>query len=286
MNRSDYRYIERLRVRWAEVDLQQIVFNGHYLMYIDTAVTGYWRALALPYEQSFAQLGGELFVRKAELEYEGSARLDDLLEVGMRVLRLGNSSLVFEAAVMRDARLLVRGELVYVYADPVARRALPLPQPLRDLLQAYEAGEAMLEVRTGSWDELGADAQAIRRAVFVDEQAIEAPLDTDADDAGALHAVARNRFGLALATGRLLGPDDQGVARIARMAVLRPMRGAGIGGAVLHALVAAARERGATALQLHAQDSAVPFYVRAGFTASGAPFQAAGVVHQTMQRVL
>jgi YbgC/YbaW family acyl-CoA thioester hydrolase len=47
--RSDFRCFHRLRVRWAEVDMQKIVFNGHYLMYIDTAMSDYWRALALPY---------------------------------------------------------------------------------------------------------------------------------------------------------------------------------------------------------------------------------------------
>ena len=47
MTRDDFRFVQPLRVRWSEVDLQAIVFNGHYLMYFDTAVAGYWRALAL-----------------------------------------------------------------------------------------------------------------------------------------------------------------------------------------------------------------------------------------------
>ena len=48
MNRKDFRFFHRLRVRWAEVDMQKIVFNAHYLMYFDTAVADYWRALAMP----------------------------------------------------------------------------------------------------------------------------------------------------------------------------------------------------------------------------------------------
>ena len=48
MKRDDFRFFHRLRVRWAEVDMQKIVFNAHYLMYFDTAVSDYWRALALP----------------------------------------------------------------------------------------------------------------------------------------------------------------------------------------------------------------------------------------------
>ncbi len=109
MKRSDFRFLDRLRVRWAEVDMQKIVFNGHYLMYFDTAVAGYWRAMALPYHETMEQLQGDLFVRKATLEYEASAHLDDLLEVGVRCARIGNSSLTFEMGVLRGETLLVRG---------------------------------------------------------------------------------------------------------------------------------------------------------------------------------
>src|SRR6478735_1307631 len=84
MQRSDFRFFERLRVRWAEIDAQKIVFNGHYLMYFDTAVAGYWRALAMPYAATMHYLGGDLFVRKSTVEYEGSARYDDVLDIGVR----------------------------------------------------------------------------------------------------------------------------------------------------------------------------------------------------------
>ena len=43
--REDFRFFHRLRVRWAEVDMQKIVFNAHYLMYFDTAMSDYWRAM-------------------------------------------------------------------------------------------------------------------------------------------------------------------------------------------------------------------------------------------------
>ena len=60
MNRQDFRSFTRIEVRWAEVDAQKIVFNAHYLMYADVAITHYWRQLAIPYEAGFAALGGEL----------------------------------------------------------------------------------------------------------------------------------------------------------------------------------------------------------------------------------
>ena len=61
MQRTDFRCFHRLRVRWAEVDMQKIVFNAHYLLYIDTAMMDYWRALALPYEASMVALGGDIY---------------------------------------------------------------------------------------------------------------------------------------------------------------------------------------------------------------------------------
>jgi YbgC/YbaW family acyl-CoA thioester hydrolase len=284
-SRSAFRHTERLRVRWAEVDVQKIVFNGHYLMYFDTAVSGYWRAMALPYADTMAQLQGDLFVKKATVDYHASAHCDDLLDVGIRLARLGNSSMLLQAAVWRGDALLVSGELVYVFADPATQTSRPLPQPLRDTLQAFEAGADMLQLTLGDWATLGSEAGAIRHTVFVEEQQIPAALEWDAGDAQCLHALARNRLGLALATGRLLQAAP-GVARIGRMAVLPALRGSGVGRAVLDALVAAARQRGDHEVQLHAQASAAAFYQRAGFQVRGEAFEEAGIAHIEMVRAL
>src|SRR5512137_1788957 len=105
LHRADFRHLERLRVRWAEVDLQQIVFNGHYLMYFDTAVAGYWRAMAMPYHETMQFLDGDLFVRKVTAEYLASAQYDDHIHVGIRCGRVGNSSIVFAAAAFRGDKL-------------------------------------------------------------------------------------------------------------------------------------------------------------------------------------
>jgi len=285
MKRTQFRHLERLRVRWAEIDQQRIVFNGHYLMYFDTAITGYWRALALPYTQTLESLEGDLFVRKATLEYAGSARLDDMIDVGIRCTRVGNSSIAFTAAVFRAEDLLVSGELIYVFADPTTQTAKPVPQALRDVLNGFEAGEPMVEVRVGSWDQLGGHAQAIRTAVFVDEQKIPAELEWDEADAAGVHAVAFNRFGVPLATGRLIA-QAPGVARIGRMAVAQAMRGSRIGRHVLDALMDAARQRGDREVVLHAQMSAAPFYARAGFSERGAVFEEAGIPHVEMVRAV
>ncbi len=285
MNREDFRFFHRLRVRWAEVDMQKIVFNAHYLMYFDTAVADYWRALALPYEEGMRQLQGDLYVKKATVEFHASARMDDRLDVGLKCSRIGNSSILFTGAIFRAEELLIGCELVYVFADPATQTSRPVPAPLREMLTGYEAGEPMLRVKTGSWAELGGDAGRLRTEVFVQEQRIPAELEWDEADATALHAVGYNRLGQVVATGRLL-PSGQGVARVGRMAVLQVLRGSGFGEQVLRALAAEAGRRGDHAIELHAQRTAREFYARLGFEARGEPYEEAGIPHVTMTSAL
>ncbi|AOF86526.1 acyl-CoA thioester hydrolase, YbgC/YbaW family protein [Hydrogenophaga sp. RAC07] len=281
LKRSDFRFFHRLRVRWAEVDMQKIVFNAHYLMYFDTAITDYWRALGLPYQESMAQLGGDLYVVKATVEFHASARADDQIEVAMKCSRIGNSSITFTGAIFRGDEHLISSEIVYVFADPATQTSRPVPAALRNILTGYEAGQAVTEVRVGPWSELGPDAQRLRTAVFVEEQRIPKELEWDTADTTAVHAVAYNRLGRPLATGRLL-PYEPGSSKVGRMAVDRTVRGGRLGRDVLYALMDAARERGDAEVVLHAQRSAEGFYDRLGFTVLGEPFEEAGIPHVTM----
>jgi YbgC/YbaW family acyl-CoA thioester hydrolase len=281
LSRADFRFFHRLRVRWAEVDMQKIVFNAHYLMYFDTAIADYWRALALPYQSTMDSLAGDLYVVKATVEFHASAEVDDQIEVAMKCARIGTSSMVFTGAIFRGEQHLISGEIVYVFADPATQTSRPVPPALRETIMGYEAGEAMVTLKTGGWDALGADAQRIRTEVFVQEQRIPQELEWDAADATALHAVAYNRMGEAVATGRLL-PHGPGVVKIGRMAVNRVLRGGQVGRQVLHALMEAAAERGEREVTLHAQRSAEGFYRRLGFEQRGEPFEEAGIAHVEM----
>src|ERR1700694_2935874 len=144
MPRADFVCAPRLRVRWAEVDMQKIVFNGHYLTYIDTAVAEYWRAIGLPYPEGYVErYGAALFLRKSTVEYLGSARYDEVLAVLTRVAKLGRSSMTFLFEILREepeppAQPLVTAELVYVNADPRTMKAAPLPDDVRGRVQRYE----------------------------------------------------------------------------------------------------------------------------------------------------
>jgi YbgC/YbaW family acyl-CoA thioester hydrolase len=284
-HRPSYRFQERLRVRWSEIDSQHIVFNAHYLTYVDTAIAGYWRALALPYHAAMALLEGDVYLKKTTVEYHASAVYEDVLSIGLRCKHLGTSSMVFDAAIMRDDTLLTSVELVYVFADPRTQTSKPIPDVLRQLITGYEAGSDVVQLRMGGWDVLREAASEVRTAVFVQEQGISREDEWDDMDVPSVHAVLVNALGQPLATGRLL-PSVAGQAKVGRMAACRVLRGSGMGSRILHALCDAARARGDHEVALHAQTSAQGFYAKLGFQVVGASFMEAGIEHVTMSKRL
>lgn len=283
--KSDYRCLDRMRVRWAEVDLQKIVFNAHYLMYFDTAIAAYWRGLAAAYEPALHSMGGDLYVKKASLEYFASAHYDDQIDVGLRCARIGNSSLTFHGAIFKGEQALVTGELIYVFADPATQTSRPVPPALRDLYESYEARADMTELRLGGWDASSAAVSALRQRVLVDELGIKADMAWDDQDAHAVHATLINRLGQPVACGRLTR-EAPGIGRIGRMAVERVLRGSGLGNQLLRALLDAAKAQGDKQVLLHAHHDAQGFYLKEGFAPHGQPFEEAGVTHIEMVRWL
>lgn len=138
MARADFAFFHPLRVRWAEVDMQAIVFNGHYLTYFDVAFTEYWRATGLPGVMQQAEEGQEMFARKATIEYHAPARFDDMLDIGVRCAALGRSSMRYVLEIYRGEEFLIAGELVYVYADTTLRKGVALPDTWRGRLAQLE----------------------------------------------------------------------------------------------------------------------------------------------------
>ena len=134
-----------------------------------------------------------------------------------------------------------------------------------------------------STEELQA-ALRVRARTFVEEMGVPAELEHDAADATATHVVAL-QDGRVVATGRLL-LQAEGRCRIGRMAVVRELRGRGLGTGVLSALEDEARRRGMTEAVLHAQVHARDFYARLGYTGEGGEFTEAGLRHIVMTKRL
>jgi len=136
-----YPFVHSQRVRWTEVDLQGVVFFGHYYAYFDHGMTEYFRALGKPYPDAFVDATTDTFIKHCECDYHGSARYDDVIGIHVRVARLGRSSMNMAFRITRDESLLATGNVVYVFADPVSRKSKPIPAHLREAVEAFEAAQ-------------------------------------------------------------------------------------------------------------------------------------------------
>ena len=137
-----------------------------------------------------------------------------------------------------------------------------------------------IRLSLGDWASQQGGAKPVRHEVFVVEQKVPLDMEWDEMDDVSLHAVVYGNDGQPIATGRLL-PDGH----IGRMAVVKGMRGDGIGGLVLQALMEQARERGDHEVALSAQTHAEAFYERYGFSRRGEEFMEAGIPHIEMRYV-
>lgn len=125
---ADFRVHEVVRVRFNEIDGQNIVFNGNYLVYADIGVTEYFRALGEgqpgPY---FLQYGTDIMVVHSEIDYHASARLDELITIAARISRFGRTSFTLHCAIFRGETRLTDIEMSYAHVDLDSGRATPMP---------------------------------------------------------------------------------------------------------------------------------------------------------------
>ena len=137
MARSDFKFSHDFRVRYAETDMQGVVFNAHYLTYFDTAITEYVRWLEFDYEAHRKNLGQDFHVVHVDLDFMAPCRFDDQLQVCVRVGRIGSSSLTFasEIFVEGDDRPRTSGKVIWVNTSLEEHKAKPLPEALLALLQ-------------------------------------------------------------------------------------------------------------------------------------------------------
>jgi acyl-CoA thioester hydrolase len=136
--REAYTLIHPMRVRWAEVDMQRVVFNGNYLTYCDTAVSEYWRAVGAVTGRDYFEDYMRLYAVKATLDFHASAHYDEVIDVGCRLARLGRSSMTLAFGIWRGAETLVSGEIVYVHVGTEAKKSAPLPEHLREAMLGFE----------------------------------------------------------------------------------------------------------------------------------------------------
>jgi acyl-CoA thioester hydrolase len=133
-------FVHELRVRYGECDLQGIVFNANYLLYVDVVFTELWRVAVGPW-QEMAASGIDLVVAEANLDFRAPARFDDELELRAQVARLGRTAITTEIDMVRDEQLLVSARLRHVCVATQSRegslRPCPLPEFIRERLRSF-----------------------------------------------------------------------------------------------------------------------------------------------------
>jgi acyl-CoA thioester hydrolase len=137
--KSDFRFHHDIRVRFADTDLQAIVFNANYLTYYDVAWTEYFRAVGFEWKDLLA-LGVDTVLARTTMEFKSPAKFDEILEVHTRVSKIGITSLTFEFAIypQGEDRLINSANSLYVCVDPKTLKSTPVPDLLRRRISEFE----------------------------------------------------------------------------------------------------------------------------------------------------
>jgi acyl-CoA thioester hydrolase len=135
-----FKYSSLIRVGFSDTDAQGIVYYGRYLPYFDSARVEYHRHLQL----LVTEPGEYEFVMRANtIEYHAPARFDDLIEVFIRVSRIGRTSVTYEHAAYRadDDVLMVTATQTLVLVDLDERRPCAVPDSYREQIAAFEGDD-------------------------------------------------------------------------------------------------------------------------------------------------
>jgi acyl-CoA thioester hydrolase len=138
--RPPFKYSAVTRVWFSDTDAQGIVYYGRYLPYFDHARTEYHRHLGL----SGPWIEGKDFVMRAStVEYHAPARFDDLLEIFVRLARVGRTSATFECAayLLESDSLMVTASQTLVLVDLDARKPIEIPDEYRERLRSFEGAD-------------------------------------------------------------------------------------------------------------------------------------------------
>jgi acyl-CoA thioester hydrolase len=133
-------FVHPLRVRYAECDPQQIVFNANYFAYFDVGMTELWRA-AIGHYGAMMERGVDMVVAEASARFLGAARFDDCLQLEVSITRLGTTACTTRHRVLRDGEALVDGSMRHVFVDASTLEKIPIPDWLREALAPWVVGE-------------------------------------------------------------------------------------------------------------------------------------------------
>ena len=140
MKRKIYNFFYTLRVRYAEVDAQGIVFNSHYLTYFDCAITEYYRKIKYNYISEVKKSKKDFHVIKTTIEYKKPISFDQIIDLGVKVSKIGNTSLTFDISIYSNRKnlLLAEGNIIQVYTDQIKKCSTPLSKSFVKKIRKFE----------------------------------------------------------------------------------------------------------------------------------------------------
>ena len=137
-NKKSFSY--NFRIRYSEVDAQKIVYNSHYLTFLDVSIFEFFDAIGFNQEEYIKETNNEFHTVRAVVEYKAPATLGDTIEVLTRIKKIGNSSITFQQEIYlyESDKLLATGEIVWVNTNQEEMVPATVPDYLRQLLKDYQ----------------------------------------------------------------------------------------------------------------------------------------------------
>lgn len=130
-------FVHTLRVRYVECDMQNRVFNAHYVTWMDIAHTAFFQATVCTLDE-FAAAGADFVVAEANARFLAAARFDDDVDIAVTLDPLGTTSMTSRYAMSRAGELLVEGWLRHVCVDARTYAKRPWPDRVRTVLAERE----------------------------------------------------------------------------------------------------------------------------------------------------
>ena len=140
MSRNIFNFYHSFRVRYSEVDAQGIVFNAHYLTYFDTAMTEYLRHIKYDYVKEVKERNEDFHTVKTLVEYKAPIYFDQIIDVCLKVQKIGTSSLTFyiEVHPNKEDNMRVSGEVIWVNTNQETHSSAPLSKNIIKKIELLE----------------------------------------------------------------------------------------------------------------------------------------------------
>ncbi|RQD69631.1 MAG: acyl-CoA thioesterase [Tindallia sp. MSAO_Bac2] len=138
--KDSFRFCHKIRVRYPEVDMQQIVFNANYLTYLDMAWVEYLRNIGLQYSELLKTHEFDTVIAKVTMEYKRQARYDEVLDIYVRVKMLGNKSIPVIFLVTREnsADTVLEAEVIHVSYNLELDTSCMIPEFVKKRISEFE----------------------------------------------------------------------------------------------------------------------------------------------------